>query len=230
MKILAILVTLFAASAAVRAQPGPQLTWEGQVDGIIVLHLHGERVEVEYRQGAPVERQVFHFTSSLPDIRQRLRVEVREGRGAVRVSQQPGIENNFTADVTIEDRQDGRSFYSIGVFWDELGTPTGRMDHLTWSGRVEGEVMVGCRANRCEPVVQTGQPVGREHVKFTRPLPNHDVRVWLDETGGRGDVKIQEQPAASNNFTVKILVKAFGGGGECSFILSWQRDKPVKMR
>jgi hypothetical protein len=227
-RLLIVLNSVFALGG-LYAQQSPQFTWEGQVDGIVVLHVHGERVDVEYRQGAPVERQVFHFSSSLPDIRQNARVEVREGRGAVRVTQQPRIENNFTADVTIEDRQDGASFYSIGVYWDERGTPTGRMDHVTWSGRVDGEVVVGCRANRCEPVVRSGEPVGRPHTKFTRPLPNRDIRVWLDETGGRGDIKLLEQPAANNNFTAKVLIRAFGGGGECSFILSWPRDKAGRM-
>jgi hypothetical protein len=223
-------IGFLCAAAVVHAQPGPQFTWEGQVDGIVVLHVRRERVDIEYRQGKPAERQSFHFIGSLPDLRQDVRVEVREGRGAVRVSQQPRIENNFTADITIEDRQDGASFYSIGLYWAESGTPSGRMDHVNWSGRVDGEVTVECHAGQCDPSVESGQPVGRARAKFTRPLPNHDVRVWLDETGGRADIKILEQPSALNHYTVKVLVRAFGGGGDCSFILSWPRERTAKMQ
>ena len=216
-------LTLLAASWAVTAQQDPRFTWKGVVDGIIVLHIRGEQVEIEYRQGAPVEREAFHFYSALPDLAQKVRLEVLESRGSVAVTEQPRIDNNYTASVTIEDRQDGSWPYSIALYWDEAAPLSGRIDHLNWTGRVTGEVLVECRLSSCQSTVQSGDPVGRERFKFTRPLPDSDVRVTLDETGGRGDVRLMEQPSSQNGYKVKVRVRGLPGSGECSFVLSWPR-------
>lgn len=218
----------FCALAAA-AQPAPQLTWEGQVDGIVVLHIHGRKLEVEYKQGKPVERQRVQFHNALPDTRQNVRVEVREGRGSVTVSGQPRIENDFSADVTIEDLQEGASFYSIAVYWDASDVLEERqapMDHVTWSGRVDGEVVVVCGASRCESQAREGQTVGREKFKFTRPLPASEVRVTLDETSGRADIRILEQPSVRNQYRASVVLRALkGSAGPCSFVLSWPRPR-----
>lgn len=227
MKALLVIAGFCAAVAC--AQPAPQLTWEGEVDGIVVLHIHGRKVELEYKQGAPVRKQRLAFHNALPDTRQSVRVEVREGRGSVTVTSQPRIENDFTADVTIEDRQDGASFYSLALYWeasDMTEERQTRRDHITWSGRVDGEAVIACAASRCESQAREGGPVGRERFKFTRPLPASEVRVTLDETSGRADIRVLEQPSASNNYRASIVIRALqGSAGQCSFVLSWPRPR-----
>jgi hypothetical protein len=195
------------------------------VDGIIVLHIHGKRVNIEYREGKPVERQTFNFRTPLADVNQSLRLEVREGRGAVRITQQPALDNNYSASVLIEDRQDGASFYSIALYWDEAEMPSGRLDRLVWSGAVDGVAIVSCRANHCESKAQSGQPVGREKARFTRPLPEGDVAVTLDETTGRAGIRLLEQPSAANQYTARVEIRAMPGGGDCSFTLNWPRPR-----
>jgi hypothetical protein len=220
---LRIVIALFALALMAGAQPDPCFTWKGQVDGIIVLHIRGEHVDIEYQQGAPVERQSYQFYNALPDVTQNVRVQELEGRGSVRVTQQPGIDNNYTANVTIEDRQDGSALYSIALYWDEAVSVSGRRDRVTWSGRVAGEAVVECKGARCQSTVQSGPPIGRERFKFTHPLPDSSVRVSLDDTNGRGDVRLLEQPSSRNSYTAKVLVRGFAGGGQCSFVLSWPR-------
>lgn len=223
-----LLLVLFSAAALAGAQTDPNFTWKGEVDGIIVLHIHGQRVEIEYRQGAPVQRQSYRFNDALPDSSQDVRLEVLESRGSVNITQQPRADNNYTADITIEDRQDGSFPYSIALYWDDAAPLAGRRDHLTWTGVVTGEVIVTCRAERCESAVQSGGPVGRERVKFTRPLPDSGVRVTLDDTEGRAEIRLLERPSARNGYAAKVLVRALPGGGACSFVLSWHRLRTPK--
>jgi hypothetical protein len=131
----------------------PQMIWEGEVDGTSVLYIRGNRMDVMDKSGFPVQRQRFRFFDRLPDSRQSVDLEVKEGRGRVRIVEQPRLENNYTLAVEIDDRQGGSSFYSLALHWDTSrggffsdrgsglgpirGAPVGG-DSLNWSGRVDG--------------------------------------------------------------------------------------------
>lgn len=219
---------------ALGAQEQPQFVWEGVVDGLSVLQVRGSRVQVDDRQGLPVQRQRFRFFDRLPDSRQNVRLEVREGRGRVRIIQQPRLENNYVLEVSIEDRQGGASFYSLEFFWDtgrgsffskplspRASTNAGG-DRLTWSGRVDGEAVVECRGNRCRSEVASGGPVTRERASFSRPLPGRDVIVSLDGFEGRGEVVLLEQPRRENRYAARVLIRdPKGGAADYTFTLSW---------
>jgi hypothetical protein len=227
-----VLVLLLAASAV--AQDRPQLVWEGEVDGVSVLRVHGRRIDIEDREGLPVQRQRFQFAERLPDSRRTVRMEVVEGRGRVRILEQPQPGNNYTLAVSIEDRQGGSSFYSLAFYWDSSSSFFGisepvlpgpdRGDALTWSGRVDGEAVVNCRANTCEAEVRRGGPVLRDRFRFSRPLPSRNTVVSLEESRGRGDIRLLQQPREENGYTASVLIRdPEGGAGEYSFSLVWQR-------
>jgi hypothetical protein len=206
------------------AAQAQQFTWEGEVSGIIVLHVHGKKVDIEYRDGPPVQRAQFHFVSPLPESRQNVRLEVRESRGAVFLTQQPGLNSEYSVDVTIEDRQDGAAFYSIALYWNSSAKPPpGRVDRVRWSGTMQGEVLVECRSAQCSSRAVRGQPVGRERFKFSHPLPEAEVTVMLDETNGPVDVRIVEQPSDRNGYTARLAVRSLLGAATCSFVLVWER-------
>ena len=231
---LAALCVLACCQAAF-AQDQPQLVWEGVVDGTSVLSVRGNRVQIDDREGLPVQRQRHRFFDRLPDSRQNVRMEVREGRGRVRILEQPRAENNYVLSVSIEDRQGGSSFYSLEFFWDtERGgffspepargnsNPDG--DRLTWSGRVDDEAVVECRGSECRAAVPRGNPVTRERFRFSRPLPNREATVSLDEYDGRGEVLLLEQPRRENGYTARVRIRdPKGGASDYSFTLSWTR-------
>ena len=135
------------------AQDHSQFIWQGQVDGTVILHLSGKRLAVQIQDGAPVERQNFHFSDALPGTRQTVRVEVLEGRGFVHVIDPPSIENNYTLALAIEDRQPGSSFYSIALYWDTSNNAFERgaekTDQVAWKGRVDQEAVVSCHRQSC---------------------------------------------------------------------------------
>jgi hypothetical protein len=223
MRTLTILAALLAPLLA--AQDQPQLVWEGQVDGINVLHVCGNRVQVEAREGLPVEHQRFHFNQRLPESRQQVRLEVVEGRGRVHILEQPRADNNYTISVSIEDRQPGSSWYSLAFYWEpELGAapPRGRRESLTWSGRVEGEAVVSCHADTCETEARRGDQVTGDRFRFSKPLPSREVAVTLEKTDGRGEIRLLEQPRESNGYAARVMIRdPQGGSSDYGFTLAW---------
>ncbi len=227
------IIALGCLAFQLSAEPKAQLTWEGEVDGILFLYIQGKELKLEHKQGQPVARQKFKFFAALPDSRQHIRLEVRQGRGSVRITEQPGIENSYTAAVSIEDRQDGAGFYSIALYWDadrgsfanEPSRAVGRMDSVSWSGHVDGEVIIECGEEHCESKPQRGPAVTREKSKFSHPMPSDELRVFLDRTDGPAEFLVLEEPSARNDFHTKVKIRSMPGGGDCSFLLSWPRPR-----
>jgi len=222
------LILLLCAHPGLRAQDRPQFIWQGQVDGTAILHLAGKRLAVQIQDGAPVERQKAHFSDALPQTRQQVRVQVLEGRGSVRVIDQPNIENQYTLAVAIEDRQPGSSLYSIALYWDTSGNVFERgadkTDSVMWTGRVDEGAVISCRKQSCVSSVEHGAPVADEHFKFSRPLPDRDSEVRLQDPQGRGEIHVIEQPRQRNNYTARISIRdPLEGAGEYSFTLLWNR-------
>jgi hypothetical protein len=114
------LVTLLAAASSVAlAQNRPQLTWEGYVSGSAVLHIQGDRVDVQGRDTGSVERPRVQLNAPLPAARQTIQMDVRRGRGRVNVVEQPTPRNEFTATVRIDPVGTQHELYRIDFFWDE---------------------------------------------------------------------------------------------------------------
>jgi hypothetical protein len=212
------------------AQDRPEFIWQGQVDGIAILRLHGNHLEVQIQEGAPVTGQQFHFYHALPGSRQDARLRVIEGRGFVHILEQPKIENDFTLAVSIEDRQPGVSPYSIALSWDasdrmyERSRGEGRTETIAWSGRVDDEAMVSCQGQSCVSRVAHGAPVAAEHVKLSRPLPSQAVDVTLAQKNGRGEIRLVEQPSERNHYTARVSIRdSQAGSSDYSFKLEWNR-------
>ncbi len=235
MKHWRLVIFAWLLGPALAAQDQPQLVWEGEVDDVSVLRVRGNRIDMEEVSGLPVQRQRFRFFERLPDARQDVRVEVIEGRGRVRVLEQPRPQNNHTLSVLIEDRQGGPSFYSLAFYWRSSrgffdlpgrapSSSYGRGEVLSWSGRVDGEAVVSCRGNVCEAEATRGGPVMRDRFRFSRPLPAQRLLMSLEDVQGRGDVRLIEQPREENGYTARVLIRdPQGGQGDYSFSLFWTR-------
>jgi hypothetical protein len=229
-RLLALISPIFCALCAPLAQGGaePQFVWQGQVDGIAILHLQGKHLAVQIQQGEPVENQQSHFSDALPDTRQRVRVEVLKGRGYVHVIDQPSIENHYTLAVAIEDRQPGSAFYSIALYWDTSSNgferDSGKTDKVAWSGRVEHAAVIDCQKQNCVSHSEHGTQVADEHFKFSKPLPDRATEVRLERSDGRGEIRLVEQPRESNHYTARVSISdPVAGATDYSFTLVWNR-------
>lgn len=213
---------------ALCAQAAPQLLWQGTVDGIVILHLHGRMLAVQVQEGGPVTGAKYHFFDPLPETQQNIRVEVLEGRGYVHVIDQPNLDNQYTASVAIEDRQPGSAFYSIALHWDTSNVPfetRRKTDRVTWTGRVDGDAVVSCQRQHCTSDSQRGAPVFGDHYKFSHPLPTREVNVRLEYPEGRGEIHLIEQPSQANQYTARVAIRdPQSGSSDYSFTLVWNRD------
>jgi hypothetical protein len=231
---------LLALPVLALAQQDPQLVWQGNVDGTSVIHVRGDRLDVEERQGGPVQRDRYRFYRPLPALRQDVQLQVLQSRGNVRVVRQPRPDNNFTLSVLIEDSLPGFGAYSLAFFWgagsrsDGFDAPVTRRSYssrrsarrgeetLTWIGRVDDEVIVECRGQDCRTQQLRGGAVTRDRYSFSRPLPSRDVRVMLDNVEGRGTVDVVEHPSSQNDYTARVRIRDNeGGADDYSFSLFW---------
>jgi len=110
-------LAVFVAVLQAQSDQQPQLAWEGEVDGTSILHIRGNRLDIENRQGAPVGRERHRFFDSLPEMRQDFQMRIGQSRGRVRITQQPRPDNNPTLSVEIEHQAAGRAMYALAFFW-----------------------------------------------------------------------------------------------------------------
>jgi hypothetical protein len=184
-----------------------------------------------------VQRQRFRFYDRLPEQRQNVRMEVVEGRGSVRIVEQPRPENNYTLAVRIDDPQGGRSFYSLAFYWEQRGgggrlggfDPAPRRtsadsETVWWNGRVDGEAIVSCGGDSCIVETTSGREVRQDRFRFSRRMPRRDLTVTLEDADGRGEIRLLQQPRDSNDYQARVRIRDHqGGSGEYTFTLAWQR-------
>ena len=94
-----------------------RLHWRGTVDDNIQLVIRDGYVEVRTIGGTEYNDANYNFTSPLPRRRVTVRVNKLNGRGNVRVLQQPSRENDYSAVVEIRDSSGGARQYEIEVLW-----------------------------------------------------------------------------------------------------------------
>ncbi len=94
-----------------------RLRWSGVVDDVVELRIQGRRVDVVDRSGSPTRDAQTQVRDGLPRESVRVQLVRADGRGTVRVVQQPTVWNLFTAVVRIEDPRSGASRYDLDVGW-----------------------------------------------------------------------------------------------------------------
>jgi len=95
-----------------------RVRWRGTVDDNVQLLIRDDRIEVRTIGGSVYENGTYTFTSPLPR-RRGVSVTVNKlnGRGEVRVLQQPSRDNDYTAVVEIRDPKGEARDYEIEVSW-----------------------------------------------------------------------------------------------------------------
>jgi hypothetical protein len=93
------------------------LRWSGHVDGSDLIFIRGNQLWVDHREGQPIHSDDYRFYQSLPNANRFVAVRKIDGRGTVRVIEQPSRSNNYTATISIEDRDGGSDRYEIEVEW-----------------------------------------------------------------------------------------------------------------
>ena len=97
--------------------PRGHVSWSGDVDDTVTVSVHGTDVRTQTVSGKDVSNPSIQVVGRLPDRAVRVVLRRVNGRGDVRIVQQPNPRNNFTARVRIHDPQSGSSHYSFVLGW-----------------------------------------------------------------------------------------------------------------
>jgi hypothetical protein len=92
--------------------------FKGRVDGVTVLHIHGDQVRVENLSGQPLRDQTFRFSGPMPTSNLKdVNLVESLGRGRVELVEKPWDGNRYTAVVRISDSSSGSGQYGFKLAW-----------------------------------------------------------------------------------------------------------------
>ncbi len=234
MRLALLVLAPFLLQAQQSTGDRPQLTWEGEVNDSCTLTIRGSVVQATGDEGQPVSKQHHRFRAKLPEESQSLHVQVLEGRGTVRVTAQPSLENNYTATIRIDDPQAGSAHYAIAVRWDVSPYDEAMQMHkskkaiaaadkadaacctpsappnshpISWSGHVDGTVRVTIRGGSSYSQIVAGD-LTEERSELTTPLPHRaDLKYEVTKKQGGGEVQLVESPSAANGYALTFEVR-----------------------
>jgi hypothetical protein len=226
------------------------MTWRGYVSGSATLFIQGDTVDAQGRQTGAIDRPDFHFNASLPTNPDRVGVTVRRGRGAVKVVEQPLVENQYTATVQISPVGNRPEYYVLDFYWKPVSGQASsrdtRNDHaadhaartgdsagsgeIHWAGDVDRQALVTIAANQVSSADTTGGPALNEHIDVTSALPGtNNLNVRVADAVGRGKVQLVETPNAQNGYRAVVRITDPGPGvGSYSFRLVWNANSNGK--
>ncbi len=205
-----------------------RVTWTGRVDEGVVISCHKQSCISSVDHGAPVADERFKFSRPMPERDTDVRLANPEGRGEIRLIEQPRQRNNYTARVSIRDPLAGAGEYSFTLVWNRgssktapIPDPTGR--GLLWSGRVDGRVRVTIQGGASFSEALEGAPIRGEHAEMLRPLPAHaDLTPMIQKLRGRGEVSMVESPSEKNNYRLVFEINdPLPGADDYEIELDW---------
>lgn len=92
-----------------------------------------------------------------------------------------------------------------------------------WRGTVDNEVQLVIRDRNLEVRTIAGTPYDNGTSSFTASLPTRNVNVSVIKNGGRGTVRVIQQPNRSNDYTTIIQIIDNGGGArEYQLEINWR--------
>jgi hypothetical protein len=153
-----------------------------------------------------VAEEHYKFSRPLPHRDVEVSLEDQQGRGEVRLVEQPRQRNSYTARVSIRDPQSGSGEYSFTLVWtrpnNKESLPVIEAERgIIWHGTVDGRARVTIKGGSAISEVLQGAPIAGERAEFLRTLPaRSDLHVAVKKLSGRGQVQIVEYPSEKNNY------------------------------
>lgn len=203
--------------------------WRGRVDGIDEISIQGRSVRIQHISAKPIQYQDYRFSAPLPHSNVDIRLNVIEGRGTVRLIQEPSRSNDYTAVVRVDDgSQSGDGDYEFELIWAPQRYAWGgsREDYESfhWKGRVDIGAVVRIQGNRHRVEDLGGSGTREVSASLSAPLPEKDVPVSVRKLDGRGKLELVEMPSAGNGYTAVVRIEDDKSGADTyEFELTWRR-------
>jgi hypothetical protein len=120
-------------------------------------------------------------------------------------------------------------FSAAGPSYPSYPGGGGGIGSATWSGRVDNIVQLTLQGNslRAQDMTNSGMQTTYQNVNGS--LPRRSVIVNANKFGGRGDVRVVQQPNRSNGFTAIVEISDPRGGADNYRVdINWQAGGPVR--
>jgi hypothetical protein len=93
----------------------------------------------------------------------------------------------------------------------------------TWSGRVDNVVRLSVQGNNLQAQDMTNSGMTTTYQNVNGVLPRRPVTVTANKFGGRGDVRVVQQPNRTNGFTAIVEISDPKGGADNYRVdINWQ--------
>ncbi|HXV59053.1 MAG TPA: hypothetical protein VEK15_00050 [Vicinamibacteria bacterium] len=228
MKLTLITSVLLGTVALAAADDMEHFRWRGRVDGVDDIFIQGNQVRIEHVSAKPIQNQEHRFTAPLPFAEVELDLEIIEGRGTIRLMEQPSQRNQFTAVVRVDDQdKSGDGDYEFELTWsrEETKDRDAYSSVFRWRGRVDIACDIEVRGSHHQVKDQGGAGTHEKSASFTAPLPASDTPVSVDKLDGRGSVELVQTPSPANGFTAVVRIEdPKGGADDYDFELRWPRE------
>lgn len=202
--------------------------WRGRVDGSDDILIQGSQVRIEHISAKPVQNQDYRFSAPLPFGEVDLELEVIQGRGDVRLMEQPSRRNHYTAVVRVDDQdQGGDSDYEFELSWSrkESRDADAYESVFRWRGRVDIGCEIAISGSRHQEKDAGGKGTQVRSATFSAPLPSSEVPVSVKKRDGRGRVELIQTPSSANDYTAIVRIEDDkGGADDYDFELRWPRQ------
>lgn len=94
-----------------------RLRWWGRVDDSDYISLRRDQLSIRHLRGREIRDSSYQLSAPLPRRPAIVQLRKLDGRGRVRIVQQPSIQNDYTAVVLIEDKKSGDDRYEFELVW-----------------------------------------------------------------------------------------------------------------
>ena len=199
------------------------LNWSGRVDNRVNLIIQRGTVRVDTVAGRSFGSGSQNLAGVLPRRQAVLTVTKLDGRGTVRVLQQPNRSNSYTAIVEISDPRRGSDNYRLRANWQAVNTQEQYSSgKLTWRGRVDGTVSITIAGEDVESEDKTASGLSGVSFDLEGYLARRAGTVSVRKRDGRGSVRVIEQPSRRNGYVAVIQIfDPRGGADQYEIEVTW---------
>lgn len=214
--------------------------WRGRVDGVDDILIRGNQIRIQHHKHKPIQNQDYRFSAPLPRREVDLDLRKIEGRGRVRLIQEPDAWNDYTAMVRLDDGDKmGDADYEFELVWmpdrydrrrgdrwgEGSGTSRDEGGVFVWKGRVDIGAEIVIQGHRYRVEDEGGQGTQEHRARFSEPLPSRPIPVSLRKRDGRGRVELVQAPEPGNQYTAVVRIEDPKGGADTyEFELVWRRQ------
>jgi hypothetical protein len=234
-----------SVAAGAHAQQRQLFQWAGRVDQEVQITISGRTLTTTNIGPSEPGSRGSNVLTAIPRMDGEVSVTVVDGRGQVDVIQQPTARNGYTAIVRVRDPQGGAGAYRLNAYWQpvaagEVGPPFGRgrgygrdrdardrdaygnRTALMWSGDVDDNLEIQLQPSGISyRTVRGASPRGVQSA--VSRIPRSDVELMINQTEGRGQVFVVQQPTEENGYTARIRVRdPQPGFGHYAFSVTWR--------